>query len=167
MQLEGRYALVDTTVVDGLGREPREGMAVLVDRGDIAAVVPMAGYRREGDVQEVDCRGLYVTPGLIDAHVHLAGGRAGMEDQELGVLMEPKLVRAVRSVAEAQALLKRGFTAVRDISWNGLYLKRVFREGSLPGPRVIACGTTLTMGTRATPGGGPSTRYPPVPRMPS
>ena len=52
-------------------------------------------------------------------------------------------MRAVRSVADAQALLKRGFTSVRDISWNGLYLKRVFREGSLPGPRVIACGPGL------------------------
>jgi len=117
MQLDERYALLDVTVVDGLGNEPREGMAVVVDRGDIAAVVPMAEYRREDGRQEVDCAGHYVTPGLIDAHVHLAGGRAGMEDQELGVLMEPKLVRAVRSVAEAQALLKRGFTAVRDISW--------------------------------------------------
>jgi imidazolonepropionase-like amidohydrolase len=143
MHLDERYALLDVTVVDGLGHAPKEGMAVLVDRGDIAAVVPMADYRRRPDLQEVDCHGHFVTPGLIDAHVHMAGGRAGMEDQELGVLMEPKLVRAVRSVAEAQALLKRGFTAVRDISWNGLYLKRVFREGSLPGPRVIACGPGL------------------------
>jgi len=143
MHLDERYALLDVTVVDGLGNEPREGMAVLVEHSDITAVLPMTDYRREDGVQEVDGNGHFVTPGLIDSHVHLAGGRAGMEDQELGVLMEPKLVRAVRSVAEAQALLKRGFTAVRDISWNGLYLKRVFREGSLPGPRVIACGPGL------------------------
>jgi imidazolonepropionase-like amidohydrolase len=143
MELQDRYALLDVTLVDGLGGPPREHMAVVVERGDIAAVVPTADNRRADGVQEVDCAGHFVTPGLIDAHVHLAGGRAGMEDQELGVLMEPKLVRAVRSVSQAQDLLKRGFTSVRDISWNGLYLKRVFREGSLPGPRVIACGPGL------------------------
>lgn len=143
MHLQENFALLDVTVVDGRGGEPREHMAVVVERGDIAAVVPTAEYRRADGVQEVDCGGYFVTPGLIDAHVHLSGGRAGIEDQELGALMEPKHVRTIRSVADAQALLKRGFTAVRDISWNGLYLKRVFREGSLAGPRVIACGPGL------------------------
>lgn len=144
MHLDDRYALMDGTLVDGLGGEPCEHMTVVVERGDIAAIVPTAGYRRADGVQEIECSGLFVTPGLIDAHLHLAGGRAGMEDQELGVLMEPKHVRTIRSVAEAQALLKRGFTSVRDISWNGLYLKRIFREGSLAGPRVIACGPGLS-----------------------
>jgi imidazolonepropionase-like amidohydrolase len=143
MEFSDCYALMGVTVVDGLGNEPIERQAVSVEHGDIVAVEAMAVYRRRAGVQEIDCSGLYVLPGLIDAHVHLAGGRAGIEDQELGVLMEPKLTRAIRSVAEAQALLKRGFTSVRDISWNGLYLKRVIREGSLAGPRVIACGPGL------------------------
>lgn len=143
MHLDERYALLDVTVVDGLGGEPSEHTAVVVEGGDIAAVVTMADYHVRDGSQQVDCQGMFVTPGLIDAHVHLAGGRAGIEDQELGVLMEPKHVRTIRSVADAQALLKRGFTSVRDISWNGLYLKRVFREGSLSGPRVIACGPGL------------------------
>jgi imidazolonepropionase-like amidohydrolase len=143
MHLDERYALMDVTLVDGRGRAPREHVTVVVERGDIAAVYPVSDHQRVDGLQEVDCAGCFVTPGLIDAHVHLAGGRAGMEDQELGVLMEPKHVRTIRSVADAQALLKRGFTAVRDISWNGLYLKRVFREGSLAGPKVIACGPGL------------------------
>jgi imidazolonepropionase-like amidohydrolase len=143
MHLEESYALLNVTVVDGLGHAPAEDMAVVVEHGEIVAVTPMARHRRRPEMQEVDCSGHFVLPGLIDAHVHLAGGRAGIEDQELGVLMEPKLCRAIRSVAEAQALLKRGFTSVRDISWNGLYLKRIVREGSLPGPRIIACGPGL------------------------
>ena len=75
-------------------------------------------------MQEVSLDGFYVMPGMIDAHVHLAGGRGDMEYQEMEVIAENKLVRAMRSVYEAQAVLKRGFTSVRDISWNGLYLKR-------------------------------------------
>ena len=143
MDLEHRYALLHASVIDGLGGPPSHNMAILVDGGDVRQVVAMQRFRRERDLQEVDCEGHFVLPGLIDAHVHLPGGRGDIEEQELGVLMEPKLVRAIRSVAEAQAVLKRGFTSVRDISWNGLYLKRVFREGSLPGPRVIACGPGL------------------------
>ncbi len=143
MNLEHRYALLHATVIDGLGGAPRDDMAVLVDGGDIVTVAGMREFRAEGDLQQLDCSGHFVLPGLIDAHVHLPGGRGDIEEQELGVLMEPKLVRAIRSVAEAQAVLKRGFTSVRDISWNGLYLKRVFRDGSLPGPRVIACGPGL------------------------
>ncbi|MGD0999031.1 MAG: amidohydrolase family protein, partial [Thermoleophilia bacterium] len=143
MDLEHRYALLHASVIDGLGGPPSHNMAILVDGGNVRQVVAMQRFRRERDLQEVDCEGHFVLPGLIDAHVHLPGGRGDIEEQELGVLMEPKLVRAIRSVAEAQAVLKRGFTSVRDISWNGLYLKRVFREGSLPGPRVIACGPGL------------------------
>lgn len=144
MQLGDSFALVDVTLVGSDEPEPREHVVVVVEGGDITDVLPLAGYRRREGVQEVDLQGCFVLPGLIDAHVHLAGGRATIEDQELGAIAEPRLLRAIRSVAEAQALLRRGFTAVRDISWNGLYLKRVFREGSLPGPRVIACGPGLS-----------------------
>lgn len=143
MEFERSFALVHATVLDGLGGLPQEDCALIVEGPNVAEVVAMPRYRSLAGRQEVDCEGQFVMPGLIDAHVHLAGGRAGMEDQELGVLMEPKLVRAIRCVSEAQALLRRGFTSARDISWNGLYLKRVIREGSLPGPRIVACGPGL------------------------
>ena len=143
MDVRPRFALLNTKVIDGTGAPPQPQRAVIVEGSDIAAVVAMSDYRHTVDVQEIDCSDLHVLPGLIDAHVHLAGCRAGIEDQELGALMEPPLARAVRSVSEAQALLKRGFTSVRDISWNGLYLKRIIREGSLAGPRIVACGPGL------------------------
>ena len=144
MRIGTRFALLSVTVIDGLGGEPLEDRAVIVRDGRIIAVVPMAAYRNAAGDQEVPLDGHFVMPGLIDAHVHLAGGRAEVEDQELGVIAEPKLLRAMRSVYEAQELLKRGFTTVRDISWNGLYLKRLFFEQKIPGPKVIACGPGLS-----------------------
>jgi imidazolonepropionase-like amidohydrolase len=104
----------------------------------------MTQYRTDPRVPEVDLDGHYVMPGLIDAHVHLSGGRARIDDQEMGVIAEPMLMRAVRSVYESQQLLKRGVTTARDVSWNGLYLKRLFFEQGIPGPKVIACGPGLT-----------------------
>lgn len=144
LRIGSEFALLSVTVVDGRGGEPRPDCAVIVRGGRISAVLPMAEYRSQDGVQEVALDGHYVMPGLIDAHVHLAGGRASVEDQELGVVAEPKLLRAMRSVYEAQELLKRGFTTVRDISWNGLYLKRLFFEQKIPGPKVVACGPGLS-----------------------
>lgn len=139
-----RFALLSVSVVDGHGGPPLHDQAVVVLDGRIDAVVPMTRYRRDAGIDEVPLDGHYVMPGLIDAHVHLAGGRADITDQEMGVIAEPKLMRAVRSVYQAQKILRRGFTTVRDVSWNGLYLKRLFREGGIPGPKVVACGPGLT-----------------------
>ena len=144
LKVGNSFALLDVTVVDGHPGPPATGHAVVVRDRRIVDVQPMSQYRRDADVQEVNLDGHYVMPGLIDAHVHLAGGRAEITDQEIGVIAEPKLLRAMRSVYEAQQLLKRGFTAVRDVSWNGLYLKRLLFEQTLPGPKVIACGPGLT-----------------------
>lgn len=138
------YALRGVSVVDGLGSPTLHDQVVVVVDGRIDAIVERSEYRSRAHVVDLDLQGLWCMPGLIDAHVHLSGGRAGIDDQEMGVIAEPMLLRAMRSVYEAQAILKRGFTAVRDVSWNGLYLKRVFFEQTLPGPKVIACGPGLT-----------------------
>lgn len=144
MEIGSKFALLNVSVVDGKGGWPEENKAVIVKDGIIHWIGHMKDYKKEDGVQEVSLDGFYVMPGMIDAHVHLAGGRGDMEYQEMEVIAENKLVRAMRSVYEAQAVLKRGFTSVRDVSWNGLYLKRIFGDNTLPGPRVIACGPGLS-----------------------
>jgi imidazolonepropionase-like amidohydrolase len=62
----GPYALVDLTLIDGTGAEPRPDAVVLVKAGRIEAVgaeVP-AGYER------VSLNGARLLPGFINAHVH-------------------------------------------------------------------------------------------------
>lgn len=144
MEIKSQFALLNVSVVDGNGGFPEKDMAVVVKDGYIADVCKMKNYKKEAGVQEISLDGHYVMPGLIDAHVHLSGGRGDIEYQEVGVLAEPKLLRAMRSVYEAQECMKRGFTSLRDISWNGLYLKRLFFEQKIPGPKVITCGPGLS-----------------------
>src|SRR6185437_9819784 len=108
LKVDSSFALLDVTVVDGHPGPPAESQAVVVRDRRIADIVPMSAYRADPDVQQINLDGHYVMPGLIDAHVHLAGGRAEITNQEIGVIAEPKLLRAMRSVYEAQQLLKRG-----------------------------------------------------------
>ena len=56
------------TVLDGTGGEPREA-DVAVQDGRIAAVGRIAGAGRE----EIDAKGLAVTPGFVDIHTHYDG----------------------------------------------------------------------------------------------
>jgi N-acyl-D-amino-acid deacylase len=56
------------TVLDGTGSPPREA-DVAVQDGRIAAIGPIAGAGRE----EIDARGLAVTPGFVDIHTHYDG----------------------------------------------------------------------------------------------
>ncbi len=56
------------TVIDGTGTEPRE-TDVAVKDGRIAAVGKVAGAGRE----EIDAKGLAVTPGFVDVHTHYDG----------------------------------------------------------------------------------------------
>ncbi|WP_129794155.1 amidohydrolase family protein [Sphingosinicella sp. CPCC 101087] len=88
------------TLIDGTGGPPRAGVSILVDGPLITAILPAGSDEGipEG-AQIVDATGLYVLPGLIDSHVHLA--------------TPPNRRRA-------EAILRRqvygGITAVRDMA---------------------------------------------------
>lgn len=147
MKFKDKYILTNIVLIDGIGSEPAGNMFISVSGGKILRIGPMSQLEDAAEMRGFaiyDYSGHYVMPGLIDAHIHLAGGRSAGVWGDTEIMCEPKEVRAMRSVYEAQKMLKYGFTTVRDISWNGLYLKRIFEDkNAMPGPHVIACGPGL------------------------
>ena len=137
------YVLTNITLIDGKGNLPAAGMYIQINGKSIEKIGAMHDYKSSRAISEYDLPGHYIMPGMIDAHVHLAGGRGSGVWGDTEILAEPGEVRAMRSVYEAQKMLKHGFTTVRDISRNGLYLKRIFNDDLMPGPKIVACGPGL------------------------
>lgn len=143
MITSNNYVIKGVTVIDGTGAAPHANKWIHIRDGKIQAIGDMGSAGYDSDADEIDYSGRYIMPGMVEAHVHMAGGRGAGEWGDTEILCEPDTVRAMRSVCEAQKLLKHGFTTVRDISVNSLYLKRVFNDNTFPGPKVVACGRGL------------------------
>jgi len=107
-------------LIDGTGAPPREGLDIVVDGERIVAVTAPRGSPKGARV--VDASGLYVLPGLIDSHVHMA---------------------TPPDRAQAEGVMRRqlygGVTAVRDMADDMRSIAELAREArmaEIPGPDV-------------------------------
>jgi imidazolonepropionase-like amidohydrolase len=136
MQHTPLLALTGAVIIDGLGGAPVDGHAVLVREERIIAVLPEEQVPE--NASRLDLAGKTLLPGLIDAHVHLLGQRT-MANRDMTFVGEG--LRAARATADLGRLLAAGITTVRDCgSFTALALKQAVAEGSVPGPRIVACG---------------------------
>jgi len=65
-------ALVGGTVIDGNGGAPLADAIVLIAGGRVTAVGPRTRVPIPTDARQVDARGQWILPGLIDTNVHLS-----------------------------------------------------------------------------------------------
>jgi len=80
-------------------------------------------------------------PGLWDCHAHFLGVR----DLDLEkALREPHALLAARATRSVEAVLRAGFTSVREVGGYGIYLQVAIAEGSIPGPTIYAAGSLLS-----------------------
>ena len=93
----------------------------------------------------LDYSSLFVMPGLIDVHTHLAYGNAKSEEDI--DLYSPLEFRALRGMFFAQKVAAAGFTAMcspGDAGQISLSIRNAIRAGLFDGPRVMAAGRYLT-----------------------
>jgi imidazolonepropionase-like amidohydrolase len=111
--------------------------------GRITSVTDARIVKWGSDVNHIDLSGKTILPGLIDMHVHLdgpadIGGYRGLEftDSFWGMT----------AVGSAQAMLKAGFTTVRNVgagNRNDIGLKQAIENGYAVGPRIVPAGYAL------------------------
>lgn len=123
------------------GREVIEDFALLAEGGKITYCGPRAALPAPADARQVELEG-YVTPGLLDCHVHLIGS-----DVSRGTRTDRGDAEMIcRGVHNAALLLEAGVVACRDLgSVRGyvLGIRDAINAGEIPGPLIQATGLAL------------------------
>ncbi|KAI1504271.1 hypothetical protein F5X99DRAFT_416785 [Biscogniauxia marginata] len=135
------YVFTNANVVDVAAGNVRGNSTVSIQNGRITSItsdIPV----ETGDVTIINLQGRYLTPGLIDCHVHLV---AVPGSGDLGAAFgNPNDVSVLRQPYVCAQMLHRGFTTVRDCGGATLALKSAVAEGVFPGPRIFIAGRALS-----------------------
>ncbi|MGD9599305.1 MAG: amidohydrolase family protein [Steroidobacteraceae bacterium] len=138
------------------GRPPEREMSIVVRNDRIVSVGK--GYIDAAAVQAttgaavevVDLRDRFVLPGLMDAHVHLAGEPSfGRHRTVRGDRNPPTgAEKAVNAMIYARRSLAAGFTTLRDLGSDDssvFAVRNAIRQGRLIGPRILVAGSALAV----------------------
>jgi len=145
-------------VVDPAKGLVAKNQVILVENGKIKAIG--ADVAIPAGASTIDLSNEFVTPGLMDAHVHLTlteivGGNAPFESF---YLKESSTYRGLRGLRNAQDLLQAGFTTVREVGNDANYatedIRRAIQAGMFDGPTILSSGKIIA------PFGGQSTAIP-------
>ncbi len=151
------------------GQPPRTNCTLVISGDRVAQVLDGLDARpATGDsvnIREIDCRELFVLPGLIDCHVHLTFQQSA--DSRLRRVTEGPADAALRGVGYARATIEAGFTSVRDVGGPAeaiIPLRDAIQRGDIVGPRVITSGKSISVtGGHADPTNGYIGLAPPTP----
>lgn len=120
--------LKNATIIDGEASvKPKKG-SVLVENGLIKSIFNTEVKNLKPGTKVIDCTGKFITPGLMDAHVHLATG--DLSDLKKAHLITDSIVGN---------MLKHGITTVRDMAGNAQYLSScnaAIKAGKVAGPDI-------------------------------
>jgi imidazolonepropionase-like amidohydrolase len=133
--------------------DPETGSAaanqtILIENGKFIAIG--ANVAIPAGATTIDLSSYYVSPGLVDAHNHLA--LTYKEEPEhnsyyLTTVMDSTAIRAIQAVSNGMTMLNAGFTIERDLGNNGNYadtaLRVAIEQGWVPGPTIINSGIII------------------------
>jgi imidazolonepropionase-like amidohydrolase len=129
------YVLREVAVLDESGGFGGP-LDVLVEDGRVSAVGPgLAG----GDAADYDCSGLWLLPGIVDCHSHLAVSSL----DPLERLRTPVTQWALEAGRNARRILECGVTSLRDPGGADAGIRDAIAAGYVPGPRLQVAVVTL------------------------
>jgi len=127
-------ALVGAKIYLSPTETPIESGTILVRGGHIESVGPTASIKVPRGVTVIDCKGLVITAGFWNSHVHIL----------LPGLLHAENVSSEQITSQLQQMLTQwGFTTVFDIAstlQNTNLIRRRIQSGEVKGPRILTVG---------------------------
>jgi imidazolonepropionase-like amidohydrolase len=137
--------IANCTVIDGTDRPPLPDAGIHIEGNRIRAVGPVDDVLAAVlDPEVIDVAGAYVTPGLMNMHVHLGLSLPGTAGLALANETLPQLV--LRMAGNARAALHAGVTTVRLVGERGytdFALRTAIARGEVEGPRIFTAGHSV------------------------
>lgn len=117
---QNNIALLNANIIDGIG-PLKKNMTILIDNGKIASITKNTKIPQDYKTYNMD--GLFLLPGLIDAHTH------------------------INTIAAATRALESGVTTARSANtpyYQDVALREMVKNGNLIGPDMVAAGVFVT-----------------------
>ncbi|MDI7066639.1 amidohydrolase family protein [Klebsiella pneumoniae] len=108
-----------------------QGFEILIEDGFIREVSDKP--IKSSNAHVIAVKGKTIMPGLIDLHVHVVA----IEFNLPRVATLPNVLVTLRAVRIMRAMLRRGFTTVRDAGGAGYPFKQAVESGLVEGPRLF------------------------------
>ncbi len=130
--------LVNGHIFDGMNETLIEGKSIKIESGVITAVEE--DIPQTGNEEVIDCSGLTLMPGLIDAHIHANTPTYSFYTNDR---MPPSLL-ANHAADILEGMLQRGYTSVRDAGGGDRGLYEAIEAGVIKGPRFFFAGKAIS-----------------------
>jgi imidazolonepropionase-like amidohydrolase len=132
------------------GLDVRSAVSIVVEDRRVVSIDPVVGSGPPPDA--VDLTGRTVVPGLIDAHCHFMSDLErspgfGPPPHRHGDAPRPRELGYFVLAASAQAIVRSGFTTIRDVGSyddEALATGKAVDLGIIPGPRIFSCGRIIS-----------------------
>lgn len=110
--------------------------------------IEQVGEHPNSNEEVIDCKGKYLTPGLMDMHTHMVWDGTTL-NPALTMANDGSYVAMIRALNNSQRTVRHGVTTVRDVGCCDdvtIHLNRAMRMGLAKGCDIIPCGSAI-MGT--------------------
>ncbi|NBG88487.1 metal-dependent hydrolase family protein [Isachenkonia alkalipeptolytica] len=137
-------------LIDGKNKELQEDVYLLIEDGVISKIgsqgdIPHLDLSQR-NIDFLDYRHGYITPGIIDTHVHIT---FSSEADTMGSLTNKSNAQlTIDGVNNLQNTLKGGITVIRDLGapeYIDIDIRNAQRIGKIPGPKSLVSGKFITM----------------------
>ncbi len=148
--MENSFLIPCKGLIDGKSKEIQRDVYLLVENGIVSEIGPQRDMPNidffQGNIKLLDYRYGYITPGIIDTHVHMT---FSAEADTMGALTSKSTSAiTIEGVNNLKATLQGGVTAIRDLGAPGyidIALRNAQAEGRIIGPESLVSGRFITM----------------------